>query len=775
MRAGLQRRCACGATPAPTGECEECQRKRLQRQIGNRQSAIENESPVPPIVHEVLRSPGQPLDAATRAFMEPRFAHDFSQVRVHTTTQAAEAAHELNALAFTVGQHIFFGAPAFQPETIPGRALLAHELTHAVQQGRMFVGLGEPAEVGRSNSTEEHQAKTVGWRVALGGQAGAITTNSRLSSERMTSVQRAERGTYVSTIGKAAYLDAGAAFYRHWGYPNVRRVGSMEDVVSDLVTGQGHIDAFRLVAHGDAGMFELGFLRGIPSSLFTATEAGLRGPAEFRTRIAERRIMDDTTFSAEVNDLFADPIAGPLLVGLANVTPGPVIVWLGVPIPLLNVGPASPIDLFLRAVLEGHFLNELRLPNGAVPHIRNRAVLDRFVQVRRDAYSALIVAQAPAAQQAAVRRNLAALEARVTPALQGRRTLQLPQAEIDTLADPIMDPNRPRLRPDIEREVSESAGGPYVTQLARVRARVDQNTHIEIRGCNVGGQPAFLDALRNHFGEGNRLPSVSAPDLFQYFFQIGDVATFRFNRPAEVQRFGTDFPRIKQMFVRAERVRRREAWPVTNEPDLPNFAARYGLNLNELRQLNPEYMNRNLSEGELVWLVARPPISAGNAGSIEQFCEQVLGKGNQFLWPRIWSYNPQIRTPALTPQDSLWVVPPALRNRVAAADPSQQDLQAALQGGTAFVGFLGGQEKKVLVRLDDPQQAAEFAGWLAAQHFDFQARSAVALERRFRGDFGQAVLGTFVQFLSPSYPEFTVQDTLFPSDPRYGAHIIHRP
>ena len=64
----------------------------------------------PPIVHDVLGSPGQPLDAATRAMMEPRFGHDFGKVRVHTDTCANESAHAVNALAYTVGPQIVFGA-----------------------------------------------------------------------------------------------------------------------------------------------------------------------------------------------------------------------------------------------------------------------------------------------------------------------------------------------------------------------------------------------------------------------------------------------------------------------------------------------------------------------------------------------------------------------------------------------------------------------------------------------------------------------------------------
>jgi hypothetical protein len=63
---------------------------------------------MPSIIHEVLSSPGRPLDPGTRSFMEPRFGHDFSRVRVHTDEQAAESARSVNALAYTVSQHVVF-------------------------------------------------------------------------------------------------------------------------------------------------------------------------------------------------------------------------------------------------------------------------------------------------------------------------------------------------------------------------------------------------------------------------------------------------------------------------------------------------------------------------------------------------------------------------------------------------------------------------------------------------------------------------------------------
>jgi hypothetical protein len=89
---------------------------------------------IPSVVGEVLQSPGQRLDGDTRSFMESRLGHDFSQVRVHTDTKAARSAQAVDAEAYTVAQDIVFGAGRFQPGVPAGQQLLAHELTHVMQQ-----------------------------------------------------------------------------------------------------------------------------------------------------------------------------------------------------------------------------------------------------------------------------------------------------------------------------------------------------------------------------------------------------------------------------------------------------------------------------------------------------------------------------------------------------------------------------------------------------------------------------------------------------------------
>ena len=81
-----------------------------------------------------IRGGGRPLAESERAYFEPRFGRDFSQVRMHTDTRAAESARAVNARAFTVGQDVVFGAGQYAQGASEGRRLMAHELTHVVQQ-----------------------------------------------------------------------------------------------------------------------------------------------------------------------------------------------------------------------------------------------------------------------------------------------------------------------------------------------------------------------------------------------------------------------------------------------------------------------------------------------------------------------------------------------------------------------------------------------------------------------------------------------------------------
>jgi len=129
---------------------------------------------VPPIVHEVLRSPGEPLDPATRAFMEPCFGHDFSRVRVHSDSKSAKSAQTLNALAYTVGDDMVFGSGQYQPTSNTGRNLLAHELTHVIQQNG--VTSTDSLKVGSTHDPLEREAENNANQL-LNGQSIVLPTS----------------------------------------------------------------------------------------------------------------------------------------------------------------------------------------------------------------------------------------------------------------------------------------------------------------------------------------------------------------------------------------------------------------------------------------------------------------------------------------------------------------------------------------------------------------------------------------------------------------------
>jgi hypothetical protein len=261
----IQRQCACGGSAGLSGECEECRSRKLlgrplQKKlvIGNPEEAFEQEAdrvaaqvmrmphphatteaeqrdpapivrrrvdgftgtgagPAPSIVKDVLASPGRPLDGGTRAFFEPRFGHDFGQVRVHHDDEAAESADAVAALAYTSGRHIVFAQGQYAPHGGGGRQLLAHELTHVIQQGGTPAAFtiqrqcvtgractqpisGDPARFNASEYAAEESGRT------------ARTEESRRDPGAVVASGHGSRAVHVEAFAAAEGIDL-SAFY----------------------------------------------------------------------------------------------------------------------------------------------------------------------------------------------------------------------------------------------------------------------------------------------------------------------------------------------------------------------------------------------------------------------------------------------------------------------------------------------------------------------------------------------------------------------------------
>jgi hypothetical protein len=128
------------ALPRVTRKCAACEEEDKKLQMKPLAAPNAPDVDAPPIVHDVLRQPGEPLDAATRAFFQPRLGSDLSAVRVHRDSKAAQSARAIGARAYTLGNNIVFGSGQWMPGTDRGDRLMAHELAHTLQNDGTTAG-----------------------------------------------------------------------------------------------------------------------------------------------------------------------------------------------------------------------------------------------------------------------------------------------------------------------------------------------------------------------------------------------------------------------------------------------------------------------------------------------------------------------------------------------------------------------------------------------------------------------------------------------------------
>ena len=254
----VQRKCDCGQVTGG-GACSSCRTKKQKLQ---RRAVNDAASPAaPPIVHDVVRSPGQPIDAATRTSMGSAFARNFSHVRVdsagpqavpgtlrvgpadhpaerqadnmaaavlrspamqsptpqdgfdfggvrlHTDGQAAASAAAIGAKAYTIGNHIVFGAGQYRPETAEGRELLAHELAHVVQQNEGVVSprliqrqCGDLTHVDAAPAPSFNAFRPFQWTGECGAEEGDTCINGPVSMQDHQKWDPEGSGDYSRTI-----------------------------------------------------------------------------------------------------------------------------------------------------------------------------------------------------------------------------------------------------------------------------------------------------------------------------------------------------------------------------------------------------------------------------------------------------------------------------------------------------------------------------------------------------------------------------------------------
>jgi outer membrane protein OmpA-like peptidoglycan-associated protein len=292
--AALQRKCACGGTGDDECSCG-MQRKAQPEESGGSHHA-------PQIVDQVLGSAGQPLGPDIRAYMEPRFGRDFSHVRVHTDSRAAESAEAVNALAYTVGRNIVFAARQYSSSSESGRKLLAHELTHVIQQDGMkkiqrletpgsLAGAVlqtrsaatilqrscGPTEIGVPNAcvgidgdvVGEHYLFTVNCDTLRPGEEARL----RAFADTMTSDGSVAIHGFASIEGSSDFNDS----------LSCARAIATQAVIDDVVSAKGISLSYALYKHGatagDRNERRSAYIDWLPASTFPSSTPGPVAPA----------------------------------------------------------------------------------------------------------------------------------------------------------------------------------------------------------------------------------------------------------------------------------------------------------------------------------------------------------------------------------------------------------------------------------------------------------------------------------------------------------------
>jgi hypothetical protein len=260
----LQRTCACGGA-CPRGKSDQHRTSQMKRMGGSHLGP----AAAPPIVHEALRSSGQPLDSATRAYFEPRFGHDFGDVRVHSDALAAQSADAVHALAFTVGQDIVFAADRYRPETPGGKQLLAHELTHVVQQAGQTTGAQPQLDVGAPGDRFEQEAERVAEAIAGAGHA----LGQRIEGVKGPSDVDPEEESLAQPLSGARPLPSGLSSIGVLGLRRLQRAAS-------FTAGSVHAvrnAAVQIATGGEAGV-TLPVLNGNIFKNAAGAEAAIKAP-----------------------------------------------------------------------------------------------------------------------------------------------------------------------------------------------------------------------------------------------------------------------------------------------------------------------------------------------------------------------------------------------------------------------------------------------------------------------------------------------------------------
>ena len=422
----------------------------------------------------------RPLPPAQRRELEQRFQQPLGDVKIHTGLAGRRMTDRHGAVAVAKDSDIYFSPGAYAPKTAKGDHILRHEVAHVLQGRR---GGGRP-----SHST------------ALEAEAHLAA----LTSGPLTIRGRARRGqsllmkTYVATTGDAGYLDLAVRFYQLWENETATRVGSYQDVVTDLAKDQTPLSQFRIASHANGSTLFLPLLAQA-ESFAQLGDLGLQTRRKLALDLVPRLLLTSDLTPTIFGWLSSDSRAAALLTRL-NMT----------------ATPSGLLKAYLQSVTDLHYVDNAQEPAGrasSAPAVRDQ--LRSKVQEAHAFITRLAAAELPTTATAA---DLDDLKAQTLKAFASAGWSWSPAAgELRAQLARIS-------RSDTGAEMREATSGTFADDLKAVKKRINKKTHIEIRGCNIGKSDAYLDGIRAFFGTApDALPSISAPMLYQFFGTAGTL------------------------------------------------------------------------------------------------------------------------------------------------------------------------------------------------------------------------------------------------------------
>lgn len=427
----------------------------------------------------------RPLEMRLRSRLEGRFNRSLAGLRIEAGERGREVAEGHRALAVSHDDTIYFGDGAYAPGTRRGDHILRHETAHYLQrQGP-----------GRSGgSTWNAPALEAEAEVAATQASGPIPVAGNAPVGQPLFMK-----TYVSTVGGNPYLENAVKFYKLWEGETAERIGSYQDIVKKLSGEKKPLPEFRIVSHGNGLNLFLPLLAG-------AKEYAGEPALGLQTREALATQLGSTAVGIHLSGDMTDDI----FKWLQAKEPGKsLLVRLGI-----GASPTGSLREWMRWAVDEHFADIVKEDKQVQGGPKQTTAAERKTLQKEIVkfQNAIRTAAEGAVPKTAAKDDLDKLRAEVIRQLRDRKwSWTAPAGSLKETLKRMQIGDVTALR-------RETGGGDYLTALTAVKGWVNGQTYIEIRGCKIGSNDAYLQGIQKFFGSApDRLPSISAPKLYQFF------------------------------------------------------------------------------------------------------------------------------------------------------------------------------------------------------------------------------------------------------------------